>query len=54
VNGYGALDPPPFTRLVHAFSAPVGYLLRPYVVYRTRDGYPTAAGQAERPARRGW
>ncbi len=26
----------PFSRLVHAFSAPVGYLLRPYVVYRSR------------------
>ena len=39
----------PFTRLVHAFSAPVGYLTRPYVVYRSRD---TRAGL--RPARRGW
>jgi nitrate reductase gamma subunit len=39
----------PFTRLVHAFTAPVGYLFRPYVVYRSR---PT--GQASRPARRGW
>lgn len=27
----------PFTRLVHAFTAPVGYLFRPYVVYRRRD-----------------
>lgn len=27
----------PFTRLVHVFSAPVGYLNRPYVVYRSRD-----------------
>lgn len=27
----------PFTRLVHAFSAPIGYTTRPYVVYRTRD-----------------
>lgn len=27
----------PFTRLVHAFSAPIGYLFRPYVVYRSRD-----------------
>lgn len=25
----------PFSRLVHAFTAPVGYLLRPYVVYRS-------------------
>jgi nitrate reductase gamma subunit len=39
----------PFTRLVHAFSAPVGYLTRPYVVYRSRD---TRAGL--RSARRGW
>jgi nitrate reductase gamma subunit len=36
----------PFTRLVHAFSAPLGYLTRPYVVYRSRDVAP-------RP-RRGW
>ena len=27
----------PFTRLVHAFSAPIGYLFRPDVVYRSRD-----------------
>jgi nitrate reductase gamma subunit len=27
----------PYTRLVHMFSAPVGYLVRPYVVYRSRD-----------------
>ena len=27
----------PFTRLVHAFSAPIGYLFRPYIVYRSRD-----------------
>ena len=39
----------PFTRLVHAFTAPVGYLFRPYIVYRSR-----AAGQATRAARRGW
>lgn len=41
----------PFTRLVHAFSAPVGYLFRPYVVYRSRDDGPT---RSTRPARRGW
>ncbi|SDS88916.1 respiratory nitrate reductase subunit gamma [Jiangella sp. DSM 45060] len=35
----------PFTRLVHAFTAPVHYLFRPYIVYRSRD-----AG----PRRRGW
>lgn len=39
----------PFTRLVHVFSAPVGYLTRPYIVYRARGG-PASA----RPARRGW
>lgn len=39
----------PFTRLVHAFSAPVGYLTRPYVVYRSRD--PRAG---LRPTRPGW
>jgi nitrate reductase gamma subunit len=39
----------PFTRLVHAFSAPVGYLTRPYIVYRSRDA------QASRPdSYRGW
>ena len=27
----------PFTRLVHVFSAPIGYLWRPYIVYRSRD-----------------
>ena len=40
----------PFTRLVHAFTAPVGYLFRPYIVYRSRD----AAAQAARRPRRGW
>ena len=39
----------PFTRLVHAFTAPVHYLFRPYIVYRSR-----AAGTAGRPSRRGW
>ena len=44
----------PFTRLVHAFSAPIGYLFRPYVVYRSRDvaGGDALAGSA--PRRRGW
>jgi len=40
----------PFTRLVHAFSAPVGYLFRPYIVYRDRG--PHDAGN--RVPRRGW
>lgn len=39
----------PFTRLVHVFSAPVGYLWRPYVVYRARsDRY------GARAPKRGW
>ena len=41
----------PFTRLVHAFTAPVGYLFRPYVVYRSRD--VAGRGTAGEP-RRGW
>ena len=40
----------PFTRLVHVFAAPVGYLTRPYVVYRSRDDRPL--GNAA--PRRGW
>jgi nitrate reductase gamma subunit len=40
----------PFTRLVHVFSAPIGYLTRPYVVYRSRDDRPL--GNAA--PRRGW
>ncbi|MGQ0719119.1 MAG: respiratory nitrate reductase subunit gamma [Pseudonocardiales bacterium] len=32
----------PCTRLVHVFSAPLGYLVRPYVVYRSRDQHPGA------------
>jgi nitrate reductase gamma subunit len=39
----------PFTRLVHAFTAPIGYLVRPYVVYRSRPGGPGSRAQ-----RRGW
>ncbi|TQM36900.1 respiratory nitrate reductase subunit gamma [Pseudonocardia cypriaca] len=39
----------PFTRLVHAFTAPIGYLFRPYIVYRSRGG-----GPASRQPRRGW
>ena len=39
----------PFTRLVHVFSAPLGYLTRPYVPYRSRE---VTAGT--RAAKRGW
>jgi nitrate reductase gamma subunit len=42
----------PFTRLVHAFSAPLGYLFRPYVVYRTKDAGLT--GPQAHESRRGW
>jgi len=41
----------PFTRLVHAFTAPVHYLFRPYVVYRSRD---RASVSGARPTRPGW
>lgn len=37
----------PFTRLVHAFTVPLGYLTRPYIVYRSKD-------QLRQPQRRGW
>ena len=40
----------PFTRLVHVFSAPVGYLTRPYIVYRSRDEH---AGQSPAASRLG-
>jgi nitrate reductase gamma subunit len=39
----------PFTRLVHVFSVPLGYLFRPYVVYRSRD-----RRLGTHPTRRGW
>lgn len=35
----------PITRLVHIFSAPIGYISRPYLVYRSRTS---------KKARRGW
>ena len=40
----------PFTRLVHAFTAPFHYLFRPYIVYRSRDRATTG----NRPVRSGW
>ncbi|MGA7835749.1 MAG: respiratory nitrate reductase subunit gamma [Acidimicrobiales bacterium] len=39
----------PYTRLVHVLAAPLGYVVRPYVVYRSRDAYG-----ASRKTRRGW
>ncbi len=41
----------PFTRLVHAFTAPLHYLFRPYIVYRSRDARPELGATASRP---GW
>ncbi|MFP8959720.1 respiratory nitrate reductase subunit gamma [Streptomyces nanhaiensis] len=40
----------PFTRLVHVWSAPVGYLTRPYLVYRRRAA--TAPPTVRSPAAR--
>jgi nitrate reductase gamma subunit len=37
----------PFTRLVHVFAAPLGYLTRPYIIYRSKD-------PQRQPHRRGW
>jgi nitrate reductase gamma subunit len=34
----------PFSRLVHVFSAPIGYLTRPYIVYRSRAATPSRPG----------
>lgn len=45
----------PFTRLVHVWSAPVGYLVRPYLVYRRRAATrrrPVAGARPEAAARR--
>jgi nitrate reductase gamma subunit len=39
----------PFSRLVHVFSAPLGYLTRPYIPYRSRSPQLGA-----RTPRRGW
>ncbi|MFF0533310.1 respiratory nitrate reductase subunit gamma [Nocardia amikacinitolerans] len=39
----------PFSRLVHVFSMPLGYLTRPYIVYRSRD--TQLGSRAPRP---GW
>lgn len=44
----------PFTRLVHAFSAPIGYLFRPYIVYRNRSGSGKDHMVGSAPRRRGW
>ncbi|MFD6859589.1 respiratory nitrate reductase subunit gamma [Rhodococcus sp. NPDC060086] len=44
----------PFTRLVHAFSAPFAYLFRPYIVYRGRDEATKGQLVGSQPRRRGW
>lgn len=52
----------PYTRLVHMFSAPVGYLTRPYLVYRSRDPQKASGNRYARawaapeapPARSRW
>jgi len=41
----------PFTRLVHMFTAPVHYLFRPYIVYRSRDEQNRPGAT---PGHRGW
>jgi nitrate reductase gamma subunit len=44
----------PFTRLVHAFSAPIAYLFRPYIVYRSREVAARQELVGSAPRRRGW
>lgn len=41
----------PFTRLVHIFTAPVHYLFRPYIIYRSRDERNAPGSTTYRP---GW
>jgi nitrate reductase gamma subunit len=50
VAAFGLFALWPFTRLVHVFSAPVGYLWRPYVVYRSKPG----GRLGSRETRPGW
>jgi nitrate reductase gamma subunit len=49
--GMGLFALVPFSRLVHAFTVPVHYLFRPYIVYRSRD---EVAPTASRGRVRGW
>jgi nitrate reductase gamma subunit len=44
----------PFTKLVHAFSAPIAYLFRPYIVYRSREVADKHELVGSAPRRRGW
>ncbi len=41
----------PFSRLVHAFTVPLHYLFRPYIVYRSRDPLPPTPSRGRV---RGW
>lgn len=42
----------PFTRLIHAFTVPLHYLFRPYLVYRSRGG--RRVDQSRTTKGRGW
>jgi nitrate reductase gamma subunit len=53
IGGFLLLALWPFTRLVHVWSAPLGYLWRPYVVYRRRRGAVPAAQPAPAEVRDG-
>ena len=44
----------PFTRLVHMFTAPLHYLFRPYIVYRSRDDRRTVGAQASGDHSQAW
>ena len=44
----------PFTRLVHVFSAPIGYLTRPYIVYRSKGERAIGAPQGSRAPQGTW
>jgi len=49
--GLGLFALVPFSRLVHAFTVPLHYLFRPYIVYRSRDAVPPAPSHGRV---RGW
>lgn len=49
--GFALIALIPFSRLVHAFTVPLHYLFRPYVVYRSRDA---VAPTPSRSRVRGW
>ena len=49
--GLGLFALVPFSRLIHAFTVPLHYLFRPYVVYRSRDEVPPTPSRGRV---RGW